>query len=100
MEGVLQIQAARLGPEAMTSLALFHRLPLAPKVAPPLEVVMALSAGHPPGFVPPVAERHRRLLTETRAGNAQADGSRGLGQRAGLRPQEAYHPQDESRYAG
>ena len=62
MIGVLPIQAAGLRPQTVTGLALFHRLPFLPDVAPSLVVVMALGAGHSPGFVYPVAELHRRLL--------------------------------------
>jgi hypothetical protein len=61
MIGVFHIQAAGFRPQTVASLALFHRLPFTPEVAPSLVVVMALGAGHSPGFVHAVAELHRRL---------------------------------------
>jgi hypothetical protein len=62
MMGVLHIQAAGLRPQTVAGLALCHRLPFTPDVALSLVVVMALGAGHAPGFVHPVAELHRGLM--------------------------------------
>jgi hypothetical protein len=61
MIGVLHVRAAALRPQTVAGLALGHRLAFTPDVAPALVVMMALGAGHPPGFVDPVAELHRRL---------------------------------------
>jgi len=98
MISVLHIQAAGLRPQTVAGLALCHRLPFMPDVAPALVVVMALGAGHTPGFVHPVAELHRRLRPGPGNGDFQETDCRGLGERAAMRPQDAYHPQDQSRH--
>jgi hypothetical protein len=98
MEGILQVRAAGLRPQAMTGLALFHRLPFMPDIAPPLIVVMALGACHPPGLVDPVAELHRRLPPGTLDRDSQKTGGRGLGERAGLGSQDPQQPQNQSRH--
>ena len=98
MISVLHVQAAGLRPQTVAGLALCHRLPFMPDVAPALVVVMALSAGHPPGFVHPVAELHRRLTAGPGHGDFQETVRRGLGERAAVGPQDAYHPQDQPRH--
>ena len=100
MIGVLQVQAAGLRPQTVAGLALCHRLPFTPDVALSLVVVMALVARHSTGFVPPVAEFHRRLLSGTRDGDPQETDRRGLGESAALGPQEAHHPHHQSCHIG
>ena len=95
---VFQIQAAGLRPQTVAGLALCHRLPFLPDVAPALVVVMALGAGYPPVFVDPVAELHRRLTLGPGHGDFQETIRRGLGERAALGSQDDHHPQDQSRH--
>ena len=97
MISVLRLEAAGFRPQTVTGLALGHRLPFMPDVAPALVIVMALSAGHTPSFVHPVAELHRRLAPGTGHGDFQETVRRGLGERAAMRSQDAHHPQDQSR---
>jgi hypothetical protein len=63
MIGVLHIQAPGLRSQTMAGLALRDRLPFMPDIALSLVIVMALGAGYSPGFVPPVIELHRRLMS-------------------------------------
>jgi hypothetical protein len=100
MIGVLHIQAAGLRPQTVADLALCNRLPFTPDVAPSLVVVVALGAGHAPGFVHPVAELHRRLMPRTRDGDFQEANRRGLGERAAMGPQDAHYPQNQSCHIG
>jgi hypothetical protein len=94
---VFHVQAAGLRLQTVAGLALGHRLPFLPDVAPALVVVMALGAGYPPVFVDPVAELHRRFTLGPGHGDFQETIPRGLGERAALRSQDAHHPQDQSR---
>ena len=63
MVGVLHIQAGGFRPQAVAGLTFFNRQSFMPEVASALVLVMALGARHSPGFVGPVAELHRRLLS-------------------------------------
>ena len=97
MISVLHIQAAGLRSLTVAGLALCHRLAFLPDVAPALEVVMALGAGHTPGFVHPVAEFHRRLTAGPRHGDLQETIRRGLGKRAAMSSQDTRR-QDQPRH--
>lgn len=100
MEGILQVRAAGLGPQAVAGLAWLHRLALVPDVAPPLILVMALGAGHPPDIVQPMAERHRGLSAGIPERHFKETRSRGLGEASGMGSKKSQHPQDQPRRVG
>jgi hypothetical protein len=97
MISVLHIRAAGLRMQTVAGLALCHRLAFMPDVAPALVFVMTLGTGHPPGFMHPVAELHRRLTPGPGHGNFQETIRRGLGERAAICSQDTHH-QDQSRH--
>ena len=98
MKGILGVQAAGLRRQAVAGLALLHRLPLAPDVAPALIVVMALGAAHSPGFMHLMAELDRRL-TADRAGNFQETHPWRLDE-SGMGSQKGQHSEDQPRHRG
>jgi hypothetical protein len=98
MKGIPGVQAACLRPQTMAGLALLHRLPLAPDVAPPPIVVMALGAVNPPGFMQPVAELHR-WFAAGRARNFKETHRRRLDE-SGMGSQKGQHSKDQPCHIG
>ena len=62
MKGILYIRTPPLGEKAVTGVALLHRLPLLPEVAPPLILMMTLPASQLPRLVEAMAEPYRRFF--------------------------------------
>jgi hypothetical protein len=98
MKGILGVHAACLWPQAVAGLALLHRLPFVPDIAPPPIVVMALGAAYPPGFMELVAELHRRF-TASRARNFKETHQWWLGE-SGMGSQKGQHSEDQPRHVG
>jgi hypothetical protein len=98
MISVLHIQAAGLRSQTVAALALCHRLPFMPEVAPAPIVMMALRTAHTLGFMHPVAELHRRLTPGPGHGDFQETIRRSLGERAAMGSHDSHHPQDQSRH--
>jgi len=99
VKGILGVQAACLRRQAVAGLALLHRLPFVPDVAPPLIVVMALGAAYPPGFMELVAELHRRFPTGSRARNFKETRRRRLDE-SGMGSQKGQHCEDQPCHRG
>jgi hypothetical protein len=98
MKGILGVHAACHRRQAVAGLAFLDRLTLAPDVAPPPIVVMALGAAYSPSFVQLMVELNRQL-TAALARKFKETYRRRLDE-SGMGSQKGQHSEDQPCHIG